>query len=209
MDNMNNYGVFKESIFSSNLCQEIAIPAKPCNIMTGEGLVAVCILSSINLGRINNFEELEEVCEIIVRFLNEMIEYQEYDCEQIRRSAQDYRPLGIGISDFFHWLAKNHLKYDTIEARNATHELIERFQFYLLKASCKCAQEKGPCKEFNKSKYSDLILPIDNYKPIVDTLISEVKYVCDWESLRNDIKKYGLRNCCLSAVAPTASSCNN
>lgn len=208
MDSMNQYGVFKESIFSSNLCQEIALPAKPCDIMTGEGLVAVCILSSVNIGRINNWQELEEVCEIIVRFLNEMIDYQDYDCIQIKRSATEYRPLGIGLSDYFHWLAKRHLKYDTIEARDATHELAERFQYYLLMASCKCAQEKGACKEFNKSKYSDLILPVDKcrYKPIVDTLISNVKYVCNWELLRNNIKQFGLRNCCVSAVAPTASS---
>ena len=208
MDNMNYYSVFKESIFSSNLCQEICLPTSPVDITTNSGLISVCILSCINVGRIESWEQLEEICEIIVRFLNEMIDYQEYVFPQIRRSAVDYRPLGIGISDLFHLLAKKKLKYNFIECRNFVHELSERFQYYLLKSSCKLAKEKGPCKEFSKSKYSDLILPIDNYKSTVDSFISKVEYVCDWEQLRQNIKQYGLRNTCLSAIPPTASSCS-
>lgn len=208
MDNMNNYGVFHESIYSSNLCQEIALPTSPVDMTDNSGLISVCILSCINVGRINNWDELREICDIIVRFLNHMIDYQEYVCPQIEKSAVEYRPLGIGISDLFHLLAKKKLKYDTIECRDYVHELAERFQYYLLESSCELAKQYGPCKAFNQSKYADLILPIDNYKPIIDTLTSSVNYKCDWELLRQNIKLYGLRNTCLSAIPPTASSCS-
>lgn len=218
MDNMNNYGVFNESIFSSNLCQEIALPTRPCELIadggvgniSDDGLVSVCILSCINVGRLvdtDNFTDLEQTCDIIVRFLNEMIDYQIYDFEQLRRSAQNYRPLGIGISDVFHLLAKKHLKYDTVECRDYIHKLTEHFQYFLLKASCNLAREKGqPCKEWLKSKYSRDIMPMDRYKSNVDELTSEIKYYCDWQTLRDDIKKYGMYNTCLSAVPPTATS---
>ena len=210
MDNMNNFGVFKESIFSSNLCQEIALPTKPINInkKDDDGLVGVCILSCVNVGRIDNWDDLNEACDIIVRFLDAMIDYQDYICPQIYRGAVEYRPLGIGISDFFHLLAKNKLKYDSVECRDFTHELAERFQYALLKSSNELAKRKGKCKEFEKSKYSDGILPIDNYKRSIDKNVSKVEYKCDWEGLRKDIKTYGLRNTCLSAIPPTASSCS-
>lgn len=230
MDNMNMYGVFKESIFSSNLCQEIAIPTKPVNINTGEGLIAICILSCINVGRLNldndiidiydvtnddkpskfsiKTDEIKEVCDIIVRFLDEMIDYQTYICPQIERCAIDYRPLGIGISDLFHLIAKRKMMYDTLECRQFVHELTEKFQYYLLKSSCNLAKEKGKCNAFDKSKYSDGVLPIDNYKETINTLVDNMEYSCDWEALRKEIKTYGLRHTCLSAIPPTASSCS-
>ncbi|KAK8893256.1 hypothetical protein M9Y10_021673 [Tritrichomonas musculus] len=207
MDNMNDFGVFKESIFCSNLCQEIALPTRPSSILTNDGLVSVCILSCINVGRLKDFDDLEEACDIIVRFLDEIIEYQEYEFPQLAESAIKYRPLGIGISDLFHLLARKGLKYNTPEAREYVHRLCEHFQYGLLKASCKLAQEKGQCEYFNRSKYSSGYLPVDDgcYKKSIDQL-GDFKLECDWETLREDIKKYGLRNACLSAVPPTASS---
>lgn len=205
MDNMNEYSAFNESIFCSNLCQEITLPTTPVNIMNNEGLVSVCILSCINVGRLETLDDLEHICDITVRFLDAMIDYQEYEFPQLRESAVKYRPLGIGISDLFHLLAKRDLKYNTKEAREFVHTLCEKFQYYLLKSSCKLAQEKGSCEYFNRSKYAKGILPIDNYKKSLDTL-GDFTLECDWETLRSDIKKYGLRNCCLSAIPPTASS---
>ncbi|OHT17222.1 Ribonucleoside-diphosphate reductase 1 subunit alpha [Tritrichomonas foetus] len=205
MDNMNDYGVFKESIYSSNLCQEIALPTTPSNILTDEGLVSVCILSCINVGRLQSFNDLEKVGETIVRFLDEMIDYQDYEFPQLRESAVKYRPLGIGISDLFHLLARKGLKYNTKETYEYVHRLTEHFQYSLLNASCLLAKEKGPCEYFNRSKYSSGYLPIDDYKRSVDSL-GDFKLECDWETLRENIKKYGLRNTCLSAIPPTASS---
>ncbi|KAK8875673.1 hypothetical protein M9Y10_005847 [Tritrichomonas musculus] len=224
MDNMNYYSVFKESIFSSNLCQEICLPTKPVYLSIANddnhsklkndyhkdeyGLISVCILSCINIGRVCSIsDELSVICEIIVRFLDELIDYQHYCFDQIKLSAVDYRPLGIGISDLFHLLAKNKLKYNSPETFKFVHELVEQFQFYLLTASCKLAEEKGRCKRFNCSKYSDCILPIDNYKDTLDSY-ANFNYICDWESLRERIRKFGLRNCCLSSIPPTASSCS-
>lgn len=226
MDNMNHYGTFTESIFSSNLCQEIAIPTRPVELLTDggheklddNGLVAVCILSCINVGRLldtTNFKDMYETCDIVVRFLNEMIDYQVYDFEALRKSAQDYRPLGVGISDVFHLLAMRGLKYDTLQCRNYLHKLCEYFQYCLLKASCNLAKERGhPCKEFAKSKYSQGIMPMDRYKKNIDDLISDknkdgtIHYYCDWDSLKKDIAQYGLYNTCLSAIPPTATSCS-
>lgn len=207
MDNMNEFGVFKEPIFCSNLCQEIALPTKPSNIITDDGLVSVCILSCINVGRLNDITDLEEVCDIVVRFLDEMIDYQEYEFPQLRESAVKYRPLGIGISDLFHLLAKQGFKYNSKEGLHFVHRLSEHFQYGLLKASCKLAREKGKCEYFDRSKYSSGYLPIDPgcYKVTIDKL-GQFDLECDWETLRRDIATYGLRNCCLSAVPPTASS---
>lgn len=207
MDNMNYYSVFTESIYSSNLCQEICLPTKPCNMYNGDGLISVCILSCVNVGRINDWNELKEACDVLVKALNSMIDYQEYICPQIECSAKDYRPLGIGISDLFHLLAKKHLRYDSVECREFCHELAERFQYYLLDSSCELAKRFGICKEFSKSKYSMGVLPVDNYKKTLDTCLRDIKYTCDWEEMRSKIKKYGLRNTCLSAIPPTASSC--
>ncbi|OHT06896.1 Ribonucleoside-diphosphate reductase subunit alpha [Tritrichomonas foetus] len=207
MDNMNHYGVFKESIFCSNLCQEIALPTVPATVLDGKGLISVCILSCINVGRLQNFKELEEICEICVRFLDEMIDYQEYDFPQIKESAEKYRPLGIGVSDLFHLLARNHLVYNSQECLHFVHRLFEHFQFYLLKASCLIAKEKGKCECFDRSKYSSGYLPIDSnsYKKSIDSF-GVFPLECDWENLRKNIKQYGLRNTCLSAIPPTASS---
>lgn len=226
MDNMNQYGTFTESIFSSNLCQEIALPTRPVELLTDgghenvddNGLVAVCILSCINVGRLmdtNKFSDMYEACDIVVRFLNEMIDYQVYDFEALRRSAQDYRPLGVGLSDIFHLLAMRGLKYDTVQCRNYLHRLGEHFQYCLLKASCNLAKERGhPCRAFGKSKYSQGIMPMDRYKKTVDDLITDknkdgtIKYYCDWASLKKEIAQYGLYNTCLSAIPPTATSCS-
>lgn len=199
MDNMNNYSCFKESIFSSNLCQEIAIPTKP--ICNDNALIGVCILSCINLGKISNPEELENICYIVVRFLDELIDYQDYSFPEMEISAREYRNLGIGISDLFHYLAKNNLKYDSEDTLIHIHELMEKFQYYLLKSSCELAKEKEKCSKFEYSKYSDLIMPYEQCKNIYN-----YKLNCDWELLKSNIKKYGLRHTCLSAIPPVATS---
>ena len=141
-----------------------------------------------------------------MRFLDYIIDYQYYPFEQLKESAVGYRPLGIGISDLFHLLAVRNLKYDTIECRNYVHKLMEAFQYYLIKMSIQLAIEKGPCTHYKDSKYSDGILPIHHYKRSVDNLVTEPLHY-NWDELSELLKLHGIRNCCLSAIPPTSSSC--
>ena len=205
-DHVNKHSSFKDSIYMSNLCQEITLPTQPIEDVNKEnGEIAMCILSNINLGKIENIEELDTLTELLVRFLDELIDYQDYPVIAAEKSTKARRSLGIGVSDVFHFLAKNELRYDTEEGKKIIHKYMERFQYGLIKASNALAKEKGACELFDRTKYSDGILPIDTYEKNVDEIVAN-ELELDWESLRKDIKKYGLRNSALSAIPPAASS---
>ena len=188
----------------SNLCQEITLPTDPIEHIDGDGEIALCILSAINVGIVKE-EEMEELCDLAVRGLEELIDYQEYPVEAARLSTVNRRSLGIGYIGLAHFLAKNKVKYDSSEALQLVHDLTERFQYYLLKASNTLAREKGACGDFDKTKYSQGILPIDTYKKEVDELVKP-KYNLDWEKLREDIQVVGLRHSTLTAQMPSESS---
>jgi ribonucleoside-diphosphate reductase alpha chain len=206
VDHCNTHSSFKDTVYMSNLCQEITLPTKPLgHIDDPEGEIALCILSAINVGIIKSLDELEELCELAVRALEEIIDYQRYPILAAEKSTKARRSLGIGYVGLAHYLAKNKVSYADTEAWKLVHDLTEAFQYYLLKASNKLAQERGACEYFNRTKYADGILPIDTYKKDVDTIVAnELKY--DWESLRNDIKQHGLRHSTLSAQMPSESS---
>lgn len=205
-DHVNTHSSFKDNIYMSNLCQEITLPTVPIEDVTkSDGEIAMCILSNINLGKIESIAELDTLTELLVRFLDELIDYQEYPVLSAEKSTKNRRSLGIGLSDVFNFLAKNGLFYDTVNGRTITHQYAERFQYGLIKASCKLASEKGPCKYFNRTKYADNIFPIDTYATTVDEIIPN-NLLCNWEELRAEVKKYGLRNSALSAIPPAASS---
>ena len=154
------------------LCQEITLPTTPLqHIDDKNGEIALCILSAINLGLIKEKDELEELCDLSVRALDEIIDYQEYPVEAAKKSTEARRSLGIGYIGLAHFLAKNKVKYDDKEALVLVDEITEAFQYYLLKASNTLAQEKGKCDWFNKTKYADGILPIDTYKKDLDSII--------------------------------------
>jgi len=137
--------------------------------------------------------------------LEELIDYQKYPVLAAEKSTKARRSLGIGFIGLAHYLAKLGYKYDSQEAWDAIHKLSESFQYYLLKASNKIAQEKGHCENFGRTKYSDGILPIDTYKKDVDD-ISKPEYQHDWEELRASILEHGLRHSTLSAQMPSESS---
>jgi len=206
VDHCNTHSSFKDTVYMSNLCQEITLPTKPLNhIDDPEGEIALCILSAINVGILRSLDELEELCELAVRALEEIIDYQRYPIKAAETSTKARRSLGIGYVGLAHYLAKNKASYADQEAWQLVHDLTEAFQYYLLKASNKLAQERGACEYFNRTKYADGILPIDTYKKDVDTIVAnELKY--DWDSLRNDIKQHGLRHSTLSAQMPSESS---
>jgi len=206
VDHCNTHSSFKDKVYMSNLCQEITLPTKPLqHIDDEEGEIALCILSAINVGTIRNLDDLEELCELAVRALEEIIDYQNYPILAAEKSTKARRSLGVGYIGLAHYLAKNHAKYDDPKAWKLVHDLSEAFQYYLLKASNKLAQERGPCEYFDRTKYSDGILPIDTYKKDVNTIV-EHKLNYDWDSLRNDIKEHGLRHSTLSAQMPSESS---
>jgi ribonucleoside-diphosphate reductase alpha chain len=201
---LRNMGVFN-GILAGN-CVEILLPTKPItHIDDNQGEIATCILSCVNAGKIEDDQDLEECCDIIVRFLDELIDYQEYPVKAAENSTKRRRNLGIGISDYFHYLARNKVRYNTQEARDLTHNFMEKFQYSLIKASNELAKEKGACEYNNQTKYSKGILPIDLYNTSVDEL-TKPEYVCDWDSLRESLKEYGIRHSVLSAIPPTSSS---
>jgi len=206
IDHCNTHSSFKDKIEMSNLCQEITLPTVPIqHIDETTGEIALCILSAINVGKVKSDDELEELCELSVRALEELIDYQKYPVKAAEVATKARRSLGIGYIGLAHYLAKLGFKYDSQGAWDAVHGLSESFQYFLLKASNKIAQEKGYCESFGRTKYSDGILPIDTYKKDVDE-ISSVKLNHDWEGLRASILKHGLRHSTLSAQMPSESS---
>ena len=189
----------------SNLCQEITLPTDPIQSLQGQGEIALCILSAINVGKITKITELENLCDLAVRGLEELIDYQEYPVKAAEDSTIARRSLGIGYIGLAHYLAKQGVKYNDQGAYDIVHQLTESFQYYLLKASNQLSKERGPCGNFSVTKYHDGILPIDTYKKEVDQITS-VAYQHDWNSLRDDIQKFGLRHSTLSAQMPSESS---
>jgi ribonucleoside-diphosphate reductase alpha chain len=190
----------------SNLCQEITLPTYPLQHIDDDfAEIALCILSAINVGKVKNDKELEELCDLSVRSLDELIDYQDYPVEAARVATKARRSLGIGFIGLAHYLAKLGFSYGSQEAWDAVHGLSESFQFYLLKASNQLAKEKGHCEYFGRTKYAEGILPIDTYKKDVDELIT-VGLEHDWEGLRASILESGLRHSTLSAQMPSESS---
>ena len=206
VDHSNTHSSFKDTVYMSNLCQEITLPTKPLqHIDDPDGEIALCILSAINVGTIKDLDDLSELCDLAVRALDEIIDYQKYPIKAAEISTKARRSLGVGYIGLAHYLAKNGCKYSDKKALTKVHELTEAFQYYLLTASNKLAQEKGKCDYYDRTKYSDGILPIDTYKKELDEICSiTLKY--DWDSLRKDIGEHGLRHSTLSAQMPSESS---
>ena len=205
IDHCNSHSSFKDKVNMSNLCQEITLPTDPIQHIDGSGEIALCILSAINVGKLKNLDELDELCELAVRGLDALIDYQQYPVKAAEQSTINRRSLGIGYIGLAHYLAKNGANYDSQKAHDLVHKLTERFQYALLTASNRMAMEKGPCGYFGKTKYADGILPIDTYKKDVDEIVPN-DLLCDWEFLRGRIREYGLRHSTLSAQMPSESS---
>ena len=205
IDHCNSHSSFKDKVNMSNLCQEITLPTDPIEHIDGDGEIALCILSAINVGKLKNLDELENLCDLAVRGLEELIDYQQYPVKAAEQSTINRRSLGIGYIGLAHYLAKQGEHYDDPEAWKLVHQLTEAFQFNLLRASNQLAKEKGACGYFSRTKYADGILPIDTYKREVDQ-ICDVSLEYDWDSLRASIKEFGLRHSTLSAQMPSESS---
>ena len=209
VDHCNTHSPFDPRVapvHQSNLCMEIALPTKPLdNINDPNGEIALCTLSAFNLGALNNLDELEELADLTVRALDALLDYQDYPVAAARTATMNRRTLGIGVINYAYYLAKNGVRYSDDSALGLTHRTFEAMQYYLLKASVNLAKEYGACPLFNQTVYSQGKLPIDTYKKDLDSVCNEPLHY-DWESLRADIVKYGLRNSTLTALMPSETS---
>lgn len=209
VDHCNTHSPFNPQLApvrQSNLCLEIALPTKPLNdINDPNGEIALCTLSAFNLGAINHLDELEELAELATRALDALLDYQNYPIKAAEEATMNRRTLGIGVINYAHYLAKNKVKYSDGSAIALTHRTFEAIQYYVLKASVKLAQELGACPKFSDTTYAQGLLPIDTYKKDLDKICQEPLHL-DWESLRADIVKHGLRNSTLTALMPSETS---
>ena len=206
IDHCNSHSSFLDKVSMSNLCQEITLPTKPIkHIDDPDGEIALCILSAINIGKIKGTEDLEVLCDLAVRSLDELIDFQGYPVKSAEIATRARRSLGVGYIGLAHYLAKHGEHYGDPGAWQLVHDLTEAFQYYLIKATTLLAREKGACEYSHRTKYGQGILPIDTYKKDVDELVpNNLKY--DWEELRELVKQYGVRNSTLSAQMPSESS---
>lgn len=201
---LEHMGVFNGIL--TGQCQEIALPSIPFEDVNNDddGLISLCTLAAINWGNFDSPEQMEEACDLSIRALDAILDYQEYPVIHAERATKAYRPLGVGIINLAYFLAKRGLRYDT-EALSTINEWSEAWSYYLLKSSVQLAKEQGRCEKFENLKYSKGILPIDTYKKSIDSLVgSELKM--DWDSLREDIALYGIRNATTMALMPAETS---
>ncbi len=209
VDHCNTHSPFKANVApikQSNLCLEIALPTKPLNRFDDpNGEIALCTLAAFNLGALAHLDELESLADLIVRALDSLLSYQHYPIPAAQNSSDNRRTLGVGVINYAYYLAKHSAKYSDGSANNLTHRTFEAIQYYLLKASNRLAQEQGACNKFNETTYAEGILPIDTYKKDLNEVCQEPLHY-DWEALRADIKRYGLRNSTLSALMPSETS---
>lgn len=167
--------------------------------------IALCTLSAMNLGNIRSLDDLEGWMYNAVKGLDNLLSYQDYPVSASYEAMLDYRPLGIGVINLAYYLAKNGVKYGEPEANQLIHDTFEAIQFYGIKASIQLAKERGPCRLWKRTKYGQGLLPIDHYNKNVDQLVKPT-YKLDWESLRPDLLKYGIRNATITALMPAESS---
>ncbi|QCI25930.1 class 1a ribonucleoside-diphosphate reductase subunit alpha [Buchnera aphidicola] len=209
VDHCNTHSAFNPEyapIKQSNLCLEVTLPTIPIHdLHDTNSEIALCILSAFNLGCIKNLKELKQLSNLLVRALDEIIDYQEYPVVAAKNGAKNRRSIGIGVINFAYYLAKNNVRYSDGSANNLTHTTFEYIQYYLLYASCKLAKEKGACPLFYQTNYARGLLPIDTYKKSIDKICKN-NLQLNWKKLRNQIMKYGLRNSTVSAIMPTETS---
>jgi len=208
VDHANDHGSFKPDVAPirmSNLCCEIDLPTKPLNSYDDrEGEISLCTLSAINWGLINEPSEFEKYCDLSVRALDELLDYQGYPVAAAERGTLGRRPLGVGIINLAYFLAKRGLKYDK-SAYKIVDEYAEAWSYYLIKSSADLAIEKGKIIYNNDTKYSEGILPIDTYKEAIDTLVVNRKRL-PWKALRKQLRETGIRNSTLMALMPAETS---
>ena len=208
VDHANTHGAFLEDVApirQSNLCCEIDLPTKPLtSIDDPDGEISLCTLSAVNWGAIKNTAEFENICNLAVRGLDELLDYQSYPVLAAELSTMKRRPLGIGIINFAYWLAKNDSTYQEPNL-DLIDEWAEAWSYNLIKASADLAIEKGSIQGASETKYGQGITPNQTYKKDIDELVKH-KERQDWKGLRKQLKETGIRNSTLMALMPAETS---
>ena len=208
VDHANDHGSFRPDlapIRQSNLCCEINLPTKPLeHIDDPAGEISLCTLAAVNWGAIKKPTHFRKPAELLVRALDELLNYQDYPVFAAERSTMNRRPLGVGIINFAYWMAKNDMSYSKPNLE-MIDKWAEHWSYYLIKASNELAKEKGACKMSYQTKYAAGILPKDTYKKEVDELVNR-KLSCNWDKLSDDLQEHGIRNSTLMALMPSETS---
>jgi ribonucleoside-diphosphate reductase alpha chain len=208
VDHANDHGAFIKEVApirQSNLCCEIDLPTKPLsNIDDEEGEISLCTLAAINWGNIKKPEDFAKPANLLVRALDELLDYQEYPVIAAELSTKNRRPLGIGIINFAYWMAKNNMTYSEPDL-NLIDEYTEAWSYYLIKTSIDLAEEKAPCPKAPETQYFHGRMPNDTYKKDVDELVPHVERM-DWKELRVKAQQFGIRNSTLMALMPSETS---
>ena len=167
-------------------------------------MTAVCNLASINLSKINQKEDIERVTPIAIRMLDNVIDLNFYPLRKVKITNLKTRAIGLGVMGEAEYLANNKIYWGSDIHLNKIDELMEMVSYNAIKSSSKLATEKGSYENFENSKWSKGIFPIDisndNAKALTDR-----KRVYNWDKLRDDVKNNGIRNGYLMAIAPTSS----
>ena len=211
VDNANEHGSFLPEVApirQSNLCAEIDLPTKPLQANDdAEGEISLCTLSAVNWGNIKTPADFERICDLAVRGLDALLDYQRYPILAAQLSTEKRRPLGVGIINFAYWLAKHELTYQFIDKEGLTliDEYAEAWSYYLIKASADLAVERGACPGNLETKYGHGITPNQTYAKALNEIIPH-KERMDWKGLRKQLKKTGIRNSTLMALMPAETS---
>lgn len=209
IDNVMNQGPFDpeyHTIYQSNLCCEILLPTKPFKRLDDtEGRIALCTLGSINWGAFRNPEDMRRACKILHRSLCNILDYQDFLSVQSKLSNDEIQPLGIGVTNLAFWHAKKGLKYGEHDSLQEVKTWMEHQAYFLTEATIELAKERGKCKDSDKTRYGQGIFPWELRHKGVNEL-ADFNPELDWETLRKDMKQYGVRNATLMAIAPVESS---
>ena len=209
IDNVMNQGPFDpeyHTIYQSNLCVEILLPTKPFKRLNDPtGRIALCTLGSMNWGAFRNPEDMRRACRILLRSLNNILDYQDFLSIQSKLSNDEIRPIGIGVTNLAYWHAKRGYKYGESEALQEVKSWAEHQTYYLMEANVELAKERGKCLDSDKTRYGQGIFPWELRAKGVNEL-ADFTPELDWESLRTEMKVYGVRNATVGAIAPVESS---
>lgn len=172
-----------------------------------DGDTAVCNLASINLSRINTSEDIKRVVPIAVNMLDNVIDLNFYPLRKVKATNLKSRAIGLGVMGEAEMLASNKISWGSNEHFKKIDEIMEYISYNTILASSNLAIEKGSYPTFDGSNWSKGIMPHDHTPQAVNAIVNKDLFdnSCDWDFLREKVKKDGMRNGYLMAIAPTSS----